>query len=41
MLVHADLQMVNMTLRILSKPSEEKLAWIFQVRGMPGMDTQC
>jgi hypothetical protein len=27
--------MVNMTLRILSKPSEDKLPWIFQVRCCP------
>jgi hypothetical protein len=29
----ADLQMVNMSLRILSKPEEAKLPWIFKVSG--------
>lgn len=39
-LVAADLQMVNMSLRILSKPEEVRLPNIFKVRGLAyhGMD---
>jgi hypothetical protein len=31
--VSADLQMVNMSLRLLSKPNEDKLPTIFKVSG--------